>query len=52
MPKRIVISKLGGPDVLKYEEVGLYGLRFFWKDGHHDGIYTFQLLKTLADEQK
>ena len=36
--------------LLKYEEVGLYGLRFFWKDGHHDGIYTFQLLKSLADE--
>ncbi len=39
-------------DILKYEEVGLYGLRFFWKDGHHDGIYTFQLLKTLADEKQ
>ena len=23
MPKRIVISKLGGPDVLKYEEYSL-----------------------------
>ena len=30
-----------------YETVGLYGLRFFWKDGHHDGIYTFKLLYSL-----
>ena len=30
-----------------YETVGLYGLRFFWKDGHHDGIFTFQLLFSL-----
>ena len=38
-------------NLLKYEEVGLYGIRFFWKDGHHDGIYTFDLLKSLSDEQ-
>ena len=33
--------------VSHYELVGLYGVRFFWKDGHHDGIYTFQLLFSL-----
>ncbi len=38
-------------DLLKYEQVGLYGIRFFWKDGHHDGIYTFQLLRSLASEK-
>ena len=37
-------------ELLKYEEVGLYGIRFFWKDGHHDGIYTFQLLKSFSSE--
>ncbi len=37
-------------DIINYEIVGRYGVRFFWKDGHHDGIYTFQLLKSLADE--
>ena len=35
-----------------YEGVGLYGIRFFWKDGHHDGIYTFQLLKTISELKK
>jgi len=33
--------------VVKYSFVGLYGVRFFWGDGHRDGIYTFDLLKSL-----
>ena len=36
--------------VSHYETVGLYGIRFFWKDGHHDGIYTFQLLYSLSEK--
>tara|TARA_B100000686_G_scaffold85259_1_gene92113 strand:- start:768 stop:1079 length:312 start_codon:yes stop_codon:yes gene_type:complete len=35
--------------LFRYELVGLYGVRFFWKDGHHDGIYTFQLLLALSE---
>mgnify|MGYP001190876883 CR=1 FL=1 len=38
--------------VSHYETVGLYGIRFFWKDGHHDGIYTFKLLYSLNEEIK
>ena len=34
-------------EIYKYEIVGLYGVRFFWKDGHHDGIYTYALLKNF-----
>ena len=30
-----------------YEHVGLYGVRFFWADGHKDGIYTFEFLKNI-----
>ena len=33
--------------ISRYEVVGLYGVRFFWKDGHRDGIYTFPLLRSL-----
>jgi DUF971 family protein len=33
--------------VVKYSFVGLYGVRFFWGDGHRDGIYTFDLLRSL-----
>ena len=44
-------SKLSDASFLitRYEKVGLYGIRFFWKDNHHDGIYSFDLLKRLSD---
>ena len=47
-------SKLSGDAFVlsSYEKVGLYGVRFFWKDGHHDGIYTFSKLASLSDEKK
>jgi DUF971 family protein len=32
----------------KFEVVGLYGVRFFWKDGHSDGIYVLENLKNLS----
>ena len=38
--------------LLRYEKVGLYGIRFFWEDLHHDGIYTYDLLRSLANEEK
>ena len=31
----------------KYSLVGLYGVKFYFEDGHSDGIYTFDLLKSL-----
>ena len=34
--------------ISSYEKVGLYGLRFFWEDGHNDGIYTAVKLKSLG----
>ena len=36
--------------ISQYEMIGRYGVRFFWKDGHHDGIYTFNLLASLSNE--
>lgn len=35
-------------EIKSYETVGLYGIRFFWKDGHHDGIYPLQRLHSLG----
>ena len=29
--------------------VGHYAIRIFWKDGHSNGIYTFDLLKNLNE---
>ena len=34
--------------IKSYEKVGLYGVRFFWGDGHKDGIYTYDFLKVLS----
>ena len=30
--------------------VGYYALQPFWDDGHHTGIYSFELLRKLCDE--
>lgn len=30
--------------------VGSYALGMKWRDGHNDGIYSFELLSSLADE--
>ena len=29
--------------------IGYYAIQPFWKDGHHDGIYSFQFLKKLSE---
>jgi len=34
--------------IVKFTKVGYYGLQFFFSDGHKDGIYTFELLKSLS----
>ena len=46
-------KKLIGPayQLSRFEKVGLYGIRFVWKDGHMDGIYTFDLLKVLNNDK-
>ena len=31
------------------QPVGYYALRPFWKDGHHSGIYSFEMLRTLCE---
>jgi len=43
-PKSLILNAY---KIKSYEYVGLYGVRFFWGDGHKDGIYTFEFLKNL-----
>jgi len=31
--------------------VGEYALQIFWKDGHNSGIYTWEYLKTLVENE-
>ena len=36
--------------ILNFIKIGHYGLRFFWSDGHSDGIYTHAFLDQLAQK--
>lgn len=33
---------------VKLQLVGSYGLKVWWSDGHHAGIYTFEFLRSLG----
>ena len=33
------------------QPVGYYALRPYWKDGHHSGIYSFEFLRSLSENQ-
>ena len=53
--KDVLGNKYGGSSniddsvsVVRYEKIGHYGLQFFWSDGHKDGIYTFEYLRSLG----
>ena len=35
--------------LIKISLVGKYAIRFFWKDGHANGIYPFELLEALGE---
>jgi DUF971 family protein len=37
--------------VERLELVGNYALQFFWDDGHHTGIYTWDFLYRLCPEE-
>ena len=37
-----------GVQVLKWEQVGNYALRFDFSDGHRTGLYSFDYLRALA----
>lgn len=34
--------------ILNFMKIGHYGVRFFWSDGHSDGIYTYTFLNSLC----
>ena len=40
-----------GVQVLGWERVGNYALRFDFSDGHRTGLYSFDYLRTLAASQ-
>ena len=38
----------GSIKIIKYNQIGHYGLQFWFSDGHKDGIFSFDVLKKLA----
>lgn len=43
--------KFSGVQVVGWERVGNYALRFDFSDGHRTGLYSYDYLRKLADEQ-
>jgi DUF971 family protein len=42
-------KKFDGVQVVGWERVGNYAIRFDFSDGHNSGLYSFDYLRTLAD---
>ncbi len=34
------------------EQIGRYAIMFFWADGHHDGIYTYEWLRRNSQDEQ
>lgn len=51
--ERMLTPGMVAPDVYPREiqYVGRYALQFHWSDGHSTGIYPFEYLRRLADEE-
>ena len=37
--------------IINWQWVGGYAIRIFYSDGHSSGLYTYQYLRVLAEEQ-
>ena len=37
---------------VKMEKIGHYAIRIFWGDKHTDGLYTYELLRKLGEEDE
>jgi len=34
-----------------WQKVGSYAIQVFWQDGHSDGIYSYEFLRKLGEEE-
>lgn len=50
-PPRIQYSNAKMFEIKNLEPVGSYGLKVVWNDGHDTGIYSWDYLKTLAEDE-
>ena len=42
-------ANVGSAQLKKISLMGQYAIRLFWKDGHSNGIYTFEFLEALSE---
>jgi prepilin-type processing-associated H-X9-DG protein len=47
-----VLSKVPSEEITDVRLVGSYALNFTWADGHGAGIYTWEYLRTLAEDPR
>ncbi len=47
-PSPVDYEAPGRYDLLAAEPVGSYAIRFSWGDGHSDGIYSWNILRSLC----
>ncbi|MGD8374741.1 MAG: DUF971 domain-containing protein [Acidobacteriota bacterium] len=47
-PPLRMASATSRDEVVAIRTVGRYALQFEWRDGHSDGIYSFELLRSLC----
>jgi DUF971 family protein len=50
-PLKVLKSDQQHIELVNWEPVGNYALRLDWSDGHDTGIYTFEFLRQLCDEE-
>ena len=50
-PKQPIILKEPSFKIHSIKLVGNYAIRVFWKDGHSNGIYTFDVLKSFNEKK-
>ena len=50
-PVRVKFDTPGKYEIKNIEVVGGYAAKISWKDGHDTGIYSWEYLKTLVDDE-
>ena len=46
-----LLTKVPSDEIVDVRMAGVYAINFTWADGHNVGIYTWEYLRELADDQ-
>lgn len=50
-PLKVVKKSFDDIELLKWNWVGRYAISLVWSDGHDTGIYTYDYLRNLCEEE-